>query len=202
MCVGWLSAEARWFGQALGRKPNPLRRCRDRLTAVLILGLVVAAVTAVPLGALAWGRAAYESDVLAEAGTARHPVEAVVIAEPRREVVGVNPDFLVTRYRAEARWTGADGAPRVQMIDVETGAAVGSAIAVWVDDAERLAAAPRSEGQLRASAAGATAGALFTGEALCAALIACVRAAAGARAGRAWGREWEVVGPQWTQQEH
>ncbi|WP_444420564.1 Rv1733c family protein [Saccharopolyspora indica] len=201
MCAGWLSAEACWLGQTLGLKPNPLRRRRDRIEAVVLLALLVVALAVVPLGALAWGTASYEADARAAATTpVRHQVEAVVIAEPRTEVVGVNSDFQVTRHRAEARWPGADGVPQVQTIDVGPGSEVGSTIAVWIDDAGRLAEAPRSETQLRAAAVGGAVGVAMTGEAVCAALIACVRTAANARAGRAWKREWEIVGPQWTRQ--
>ncbi|MER7078479.1 hypothetical protein SAMN02982929_00782 [Saccharopolyspora kobensis] len=203
MCAGWLSTEAGWLGQTLGLKPNPLRRRRDRIEAVVLLALLVVALAVVPLGALTWGKASYEADVRAAATAAvRHQVEAVVITEPRMEVVGVNPDFEVNRYRAEARWSGADGTPRVQTIDVGAGGEVGSTIAVWIDDAGHLVEAPRSERQLRAVAVGGAVGVAMTGEAVCVALIACVRAAANARADKAWEREWEIVGPQWTRQQY
>lgn len=78
-----LLAGAHWLGQALRSTPNPLRRRLDRLTAILVLGLLLMAL-AVPAGAIAWGETTYAANAraAAEAVETRRPVEAAVIAPP------------------------------------------------------------------------------------------------------------------------
>lgn len=197
------SAGALWLGRALTWTPNPLRRRLDRLTAVLALGVLVAAL-AVPVGVVAWGEARYAADARAAivAAETRHPVDAVVIAKPTVEVVGVHPDYQTTIRRADVRWSGVGGASRVENVEVGQAIDRGSKIVVWVDGADRIVAKPLTERQLRAAEVAFTFGLIALGEAMCAALMACLLAAAGARAQRAWGREWETVGPKWMRQEY
>ncbi|QIZ38675.1 hypothetical protein FDZ84_34390 [Saccharopolyspora sp. ASAGF58] len=201
---GSVSLGASWLSHALSPRPNPLRRRLDRVQALLVLGLLIAALTVVPMVAITWGRATYEANqhAAAVAAATRHEVDAVVIGEPTEQVLAANPDFQVTSHRAEVRWAGADGAPRAETVEVPPGSKVGSKIPLWLDAAERVTTAPPSASQVRASAVGFAFGIIFVGEALCFVLIVCVRAMADVRAERAWHREWEIVGPKWTRQEH
>ncbi|GAA0528253.1 hypothetical protein GCM10011581_31690 [Saccharopolyspora subtropica] len=195
-----MPAGARWLVHALGLRPNPLRRRLDRVVAAAVLGMLVVAVSVVPMVALSWGTAAYEADRHAaeRAAATRYRVDAVVIEEPTTVVLAVNPEVSSTTHRAPVQWTGTDGAPRAANVEVPPGTTVGSRIPLWIDDADRVTTAPLSEGQVRTSAVALAFGVFLTGEALCAAGIAGVLAAANARADRAWHREWEIVEPKWT----
>ncbi|MEV4729970.1 hypothetical protein [Saccharopolyspora sp. NPDC049426] len=198
-----LSAGAHWLGQALRSTPNPLRRRLDRLTAILVLGLLLMAL-AVPAGAIAWGEATYAANAraAAEAVETRRPVEAAVIAPPTTQVVGINPDIQTTTHRADVRWVGVDGTPRIGNVEVGRTTATGGKVVVWVDDADRVVAAPLTAGQLRASEIAFIFWLVTIGEALCAALMVWVHRVANARAQCAWSREWEIVGPKWTRQQY
>ncbi|MBB5159702.1 Rv1733c family protein [Saccharopolyspora phatthalungensis] len=199
---GCVPAGAGWLIHALGLTANPLRRRLDRVAAAAVLGVLIMALTAVPLVAIAWGNAAYQAGqrAAAVAAATRHTVDAVVTGQPTTQVLAVSPDAQVTSHRAEVRWTGADGAPRVETVEVPPGSVVGSKMPLWVDTSERIVAAPPGESQARGSAFGVAFGAILAGEALCVVLIAGVLAIANGCAERAWHREWEIIEPKWTRQ--
>ncbi|RRO14087.1 hypothetical protein EIL87_20215 [Saccharopolyspora rhizosphaerae] len=129
-------------------------------------------------------------------------MEAVAVAPPTAQVVGITPDIQTTTHRADVRWGGVDGTPQNANVEVGRTTEMGGKVVVWVDDVDRVVAAPLTEGQLRASEVALIFWAIAMGEALCAALIACVHRIANVRAQGAWSREWEIVGPKWTRQQY
>ncbi|WP_406690227.1 hypothetical protein REH65_30605 [Saccharopolyspora sp. ID03-671] len=102
------SAGISWLVHALGVRRNPVRRRVDRLVGVALFGLLVAALTVVPVLALSAGKAEYaaqrrEAAVMA---SSRRVVDAVVLSDP--ELVGSEPGGR----RERARRCGVDRSRR------------------------------------------------------------------------------------------
>ncbi|MEV4729989.1 hypothetical protein [Saccharopolyspora sp. NPDC049426] len=191
------SAGISWLVHALGMRRNPLRRPVDRLVAVALLGLLVVALTVVPLLALFSGKAEYaaqrrEAAVIA---SAQHVVDAVVLTNP--QMVGSEPGGGAS-VRAEVGWTGQDGHPRAERAEVPSSSHVGSRVPVWVDGADRVAPAPPTEVTSIASATGTAVGVLVLGLLACVGIMKTVRAVADSWARRRWEWEWVNVEPDWT----
>ncbi|MDI2030473.1 hypothetical protein QFW96_17710 [Saccharopolyspora sp. TS4A08] len=191
------SAGISWLVHALGVRRNPVRRRVDRLVGVALFGLLVAALTVVPVLALSAGKAEYaaqrrEAAVMA---SSRHVVDAVVLTDP--ELVGSEPGGGAS-MRADVGWTGHDGLPRAERAELPTGSHLGSRFPLWVDAAGHVVPAPPAETTIRVSAAGAAVGVLGVGVLGCAALMKAVRSVADAWARRRWEWEWAQVEPQWS----
>lgn len=192
------SAGISWLVHALGMRRNPLRRPVDRLVAMALLGLLVVALTVVPMLALSSGEAEYaaqrrEAAVMA---STQHVVDAVVISAP--EMVGSEPGGGAS-VRADVGWTGDDGRPRAERAEVPSSSHVGSRVPVWVDGADRVAATPPTEATSIASATGTAVGVLALGLLGCAGIMKTVRAVADGWARRRWEWEWANVEPDWTE---
>ncbi|RRO14101.1 hypothetical protein EIL87_20285 [Saccharopolyspora rhizosphaerae] len=186
-----------WLVHALGMRQNPVRRRVDRLVAVALLGLLVVALTVVPLLALSSGKAEYvaqrrEAAVMA---SSQHVVDAVVLTAP--EMVGSSPGGGASVH-ADVGWTGGDGRSRAERAEVPSSSHVGSRVPVWVDGADRLAPTPPTEVTSIASATGTAVGVLALGLLACAGIMKTVRAVADGWARRRWEWEWVNVEPDWT----
>lgn len=186
-----------WFVHALGMRRNPLRRRADRVVAVTLLGLLVAALTALPVLALSSGDAEFTAlrREAAAMASREHLVDAVVLTGP--EVAGSGPGEGASTH-ADVGWTGLDAHPRVERAEVSAGSHVGSRFPMWVDAGDHVAPAPPTEAASRASAAASAVGVLALGLLGCAGLMKAVRALADAWARHRWEREWARVGPGWT----
>lgn len=190
-------ASVSWLVHVLGMRRNPLRRRVDRVVAVSVLGLLVAAVVVVPLVALSAGRAEYaaqrrEASMIANE---EHVVDAVVLTEP--EVGGVGPGEGANT-RADVGWTGTDGRPRAARAEAPSTSHVGTRFPLWVDAGDHVAPVPPTEAASRASSAGTAFGVLVLGLLGCAALMEAARVASDTWARRRWGQEWARVEPDWT----
>lgn len=191
------SAGISWLVHALGVRRNPVRRRVDRLVGVALLGLLVAALTVVPVLALSAGNAEYaaqrrEAAVIA---SSQRVVDAVVLTDP--EMVGSEPGGGAS-MRADVGWTGHDGLPRAEHAEIPSGSHLGSRFPLWVDAAGHVAPAPPTETTSLASAAGTAVGVLALGLLGCAALMKTVRSVAAAWAWRRWEWEWAQVEPEWS----
>lgn len=191
------SAGISWLVHALGMRPNPVRRPVDRVVAVAVLGLLVAAVTVVPALALSSGKAEYVAQrrEAAAAMSSHHVVDAVVLTAP--EAAGSEPGGGAS-VRADVGWTGHDGRPRAERAEVPSSSRTGSRVPVWVDGADRVAPTPPTEATSSASATGTAVGVLALGLLGCAGIMKTVRAVADGWARRRWEWEWANVEPDWT----
>ena len=186
-----------WLVHALGMRRNPMRRPVDFAVAVAMLGLLVAALTVVPLFALSSGKAEYAAQrrEAAAAMSSLRVVDAVVLSAP--ELVGSEPGGGAS-VRADVRWTGHDGRPRAERAEVPSSSHVGSRVPVSVDGADRVAPTPPTEVTSSASATGTAVGVLVLGLLGCAGIMKTVRAVASGWARRRWEWEWANVEPDWT----
>lgn len=190
--------EASWLVQALGFTANPLRRGVDRLTASVVVALLLAAMLAVPLAAT-FGSVMHEqeSQRAAQEAAGRQQVTAVLTENARFEVIGGDPRGQYTTTKAVVQWRDQRNQPHSASIEAPAGSARGSTTPVWVDQAGHLTSSPRSEQSVAAGAVFAAIWFLIVVEVVCLVLIACVRRLATRYAATVWEREWEVVERRW-----
>lgn len=180
----------RWF--RLGR--GPLVRSTDRAERVARLFLLLAILSAAPVGVLT-GRAVLRSEADAAAQQARllHQVQATALTDPRIR----NPSAPDAVEVTTAAWTGSDGA---QTAEVMVGPAVtkGARISVWLTEDGHVTEPPRTASGVQADAvsAGALAG-LGTGGASWL-LFGLARGILDARRLRRWETDWLEVEPLWS----
>lgn len=144
----------RWWAKcAFGR--GPLLRRADRLRAWgLALGLVaiVAAVApAVAVGDL--GYAARAQTIAAEAA-ARHPVEAVAVADSTADPTQV--ESASTSFLARVRWTVQNTAHE-DFSKIEQPVKAGQPVRIWLDDAGRVTTPPQTTADARVDQIGTVA---------------------------------------------
>jgi hypothetical protein len=148
--VTLFAARIRWVSRALGR--SPLVRLVDRVEALAVLGVVIAALAVIP-AAMSAGTMAYDAGVKtaeAEAST-RHSVDALVI-----EGVGLPTDFDTPSY-VRVRWTEGAKTRTEQVVGTATTKA-GDRMKVWLDDNGKVVAAPSNttDAQINAVAVATT----------------------------------------------
>lgn len=190
-------AEASWLRRALGAGPDPLRRRRDWWVAALSLVLLIAAVAAVPMGAVR-GHAAYGSESRAAAveATSRREVRAEVVTQPESLLTGHNRVQRSERW-AVVRWRGTDDRSHTARTRVPNSAEVGDASPIWVADGRRVTP-PRTDGQVLVAAIAAGMGFVAIVAVVCGLLIAGIRALSHWWGILSWEREWASVEPKWT----
>jgi hypothetical protein len=183
--------------RSLGLDRNPLRRPIDRIEALVRCGLVALFLTCGPLlAAYVAGRVESASQLAGRTQAALHRVTALVL----KEMPGPNgcAHWPCGESDVLARWTAPGGLVRTGVITVNSGAAVGSRLAVWLNGRGQLAGPPASRALVIGEAAAAGAGSLG------AVALACAFGAKGT--GRAlqrrklahWEADWMVIGPRWT----
>jgi hypothetical protein len=192
--MSWLARLVR--GRRLDR--NQLRRGSDRAETVVAGALIAGFLAAVPFAAHAAGSWAYSAS-RREAQTQRatlRQVPATLMQAPAPSAS--SPGSGTVPLCVAARWRAPDGQERTGELVVPAGAAAGSTVPVWVDQAGRLAGPPLSRVQLvtraqlaRELAAGALAIALVMPAWLSRRMLDRRRIAA-------WDADWLATGPRWT----
>jgi hypothetical protein len=179
-----------------GRRPdrNPLRRGSDRAETALAGVLLAAFLAAAPFAAHAAGSWTYaQSAREAQAQQAAlHQVPATLLqaATPWSATAGGS--------EAEARWRAPDGQVRTAQLIVPFGAAAGSTVLVWTNQAGHLAEPPLQRSQV--------VGRADMSRVLAVAAVAVMlilvgwlgRRALDRRRLAAWDADWLVTGPRWT----
>ena len=179
-------------GRRLDR--NPLRRGSDRAETAMIGALLAAFLVGAPLAAHAAGSWTYAASAR-EAQAQR----AVIHQVPATLLQAATP-WSVTAggSEAEARWRAPDGQVRTGQLIVAGGAAAGSTVPVWVNQAGQLTGPPLEHSQVVGRADMSKA----LGVAAVAVTLILVgwlgRRALDRRRLAAWDADWLATGPRWT----
>jgi hypothetical protein len=192
--TGWAARLARgWWPDR-----NPVRRHWDRVEAAIVAALIAGFLAGAPLAALAAdGWAHSEAQHVQQAQQAGwHRVPAVLTARaPSPADSGYVGEVL---SQVPARWTAPGGTKRTGLVLAAPGAAAGSQVMVWVNEAGQLTGPPLRDHQVAEQAvlAGVVAAAFLGLALLCAGLFA--RRMLDARRIADWDAEWRVTGPRWS----
>ena len=191
---------AYWLGRLLrGRRldRNPLRRGSDRVETVVLGVLLAVFLAGAPFAAHAagsWANALSVRQAQVQRASLHHVPATLLEAAPAWNVYansgGAGPDV-------DARWRAPDGQVRTGKVFVPPGAAAGSTVLVWTDQAGQLADPPLGPTQLasRILAEGTAVGSLAT------ALIVAgwlARRSLDRRRLAAWDADWKANGPRWS----
>jgi hypothetical protein len=176
----------RWPLRALGR--NPLIRGSDRLEALSLLAVVVAALFAIPFAGQI-GELTYDASMrtVNEQTQTRHSVEAEVVEGS----TGMPADFESSAY-VRAQWREGTQ-ERSEMVISPATVQAGASITIWLDDHGKVVAPPLTAADAKVNAMGVS-GTVWATAVLFGALAAFVsrRALDRARA-RAWERELHLL---------
>jgi hypothetical protein len=185
---------ARW----LGLDHNPMRRTSDRVEAGIRLAVLLLLLTAVPIAAIAAGRAV-DHMALRQARAqqaADHLVSAVLTqAAPGNDATSPYP--TIQTAWAPARWTAPDGSARSGMIPAPAGAPKGSRVPAWISASGAITGPPASHGDII--------GDVIIGVEVTSLVLTFMLLGAQALARRAldrqrisaWDAEWRTIGPLW-----
>jgi hypothetical protein len=138
-----------WLGRLLrGRRldRNPLRRRSDRAETAMLGVLLATFLAAAPFAAHAagsWAYAVSAREAQAQQAVLRHVPATLLQAAPAWSADGsaVAPDV-------SARWRAPDGQVRTGEVFVPGGAAAGSTVLVWINQAGQLTDPPLRHAQL------------------------------------------------------
>jgi hypothetical protein len=181
-----LARRLRWYLQAVGF--NPLVRVSDRIEALVVLAVVVSACFAIPAAAQA-GTLVLDAGVRTaqEQAQSRHSVEAVALERSASLLVDVDsPAYVRAQWREGTRL-------RTEHVITPVAVGAGQPLTIWVDDADKVVAAPLTtdDANLSAVLAGGTA---WVAIVVCSALVAFgARRALDRSRDRAWERELNVL---------
>lgn len=175
-----------------------MRRC-DRIETCTTIVLTLFVLMMVPLAG-AFGTARFsslEQRTLSDLQS-RHQVSAVIVEDPRPEVLNASTSAPETRDYAQARWT-TDGAVHEAKILTNPGAKSGDTTNIWVDADGVLAAAPRTGTENAVLAIGAAVTVLAMSSAGSLLVYLGVHWAVSRNRMTLWDREWAQVGksPGW-----
>ena len=192
---------AYWLGRVRrGRRldRNPLRRRSDRVETVVLGVLLAAFGAAAPFAAHAAGSWAYALSVReAQAQRASlHQVPATLLATAPTWNAYANGEELSPDVNA--RWRSPDGQVRTGEVFVPAGAAAGSTVPVWTNQAGQLTSPPLGAIQLASRAQLAEGAAVGS---LAIALIVAgwmTRRLLDHRRLAAWDADWLATGPRWS----
>ncbi|GAA1990289.1 Rv1733c family protein [Kitasatospora viridis] len=173
---------------------RPLDRARTRARLLLLIGLLGALLTGCALA----GRGVAAAPLRARAEAAqRHRVPAEVLGPVHQDATAV-----ATRFRSgelvTVRWTYPAGHTVERRFDLPTPAQTGSTVPVWVDDAGRLADAPRGAAESVLLALGTGAGGWLALSLLGLALHWLHGRVLRRRTERYWAAGWAAVEPHWS----
>lgn len=182
--------------RATGRDGNPMRRPVDRVRTLLTLVVAVLALLGTALSAVA-AFTLYRADLhtAAELAAHRHRVPATTTAAARTDGLWLEN---TAGQRVQAHWQYPPGHRHTGEIMVPAGTAAGTAIPTWVDDGGRLAAMPRSTGDVATGAALSGLMVLSGAAMVCGGVLVLGRRRIDLRTAAAWEREWERVEPGWS----
>jgi hypothetical protein len=173
---------------------NPLRRGSDRAETAVVGVLLAAFLAGAPFAAHAaasWTSAASAREAQAQQAVTRQvPATLLQAATPWSATLGGS--------EAEARWRAPDGQVRTGQLIVPAGAAAGSTVPVWTNQAGQLANTPLQHSQVAGRADMSRALAVAT---LAVALILAGwlgRRVLDRRRLAAWDADWLATGPRWT----
>jgi hypothetical protein len=178
----------------LGFGRNPLRRRVDRLESALLLGVLVAALLAIPaaaaLGTTIRNRAEHTA---AQQRAELHPVQARTLENTAKAVPSARGQ-IATPVRVI--WFDALGSPQEGWADVLIGTKAGTELTIWLDRTGARARAPRESADSAALgvAAGVTMPMLVWP--LLWGLFRLARLPLDRRRAQEWAREWEQVSPR------
>jgi len=182
----------------IGFGRHPLRRCSDRIQAIVWAGLVAVFLVGAPLGSIHASRGIYSYALSARRAQAMawHRVPAMVLsAKPlvtALETTDRPPTLLVLQ------WVKPDGASQTGEVTGARNAVADSTVTVWTDEQGRLAQPPLSRAEVAERAICAAVAAPMALALLLAAFGAVVSFILDRRRLARWAAEWEVVGPRWS----
>ncbi|MDF2585397.1 MAG: hypothetical protein K0R33_4040 [Mycobacterium sp.] len=176
-----LTGRLRWYLRALGF--HPLVRIVDRLEALAVLGVLVAALFAIP-AAVSAGTVVHDAGVRTaeQQAQSRHSVQAVVVAG-----VGA-PTELDTPAYVRAQWHEGTQTRTESVVSPAT-IRPGDHMTVWLDQSGKVVAAPlrADDAALTATAAAVS---FWISIVMCCAMVAyLVRRGLDRSRHRAWDRE-------------
>ncbi|PRH80765.1 hypothetical protein C6N75_02415 [Streptomyces solincola] len=184
---------ARW-------RPGPLRRRVDvveaRLAVVLGCGVCVCAPLA---GVLAgWSSADHERALAAVRREQLHGVVAEVVVAPARDAVRVDETGRTTTVPVTVRWTDGDGRRITASTRLPADVERGDRTRLWLDDRERLSAAPPDAHDITVGAwtTGVWAASWTAGAGVVTGVVVhrvCERCRAAS-----WEHEWARTEPVWS----
>jgi hypothetical protein len=183
--------------RAVGADRNPLCRSIDRAYSRNAVGLVAALIASVLLALLAGALVLRAQQATARWESAhRHQAMATTLGPATSG--GSGTEFGYSGDRARAAWTYPGSARATGWVEVPPGTPAGRTLPVWLDDAGRPAAAPRTGVMLVGQAA-------LTGIGVLGGLTSVSVATAGLRsrvldrrAASSWEAAWRQVEPQWS----
>lgn len=181
----------RWYVHALGF--NPLIRTTDRLEALAVLAALLTALIAIPASAQA-GDLVYESAVRTsnEQSRDRHPVDALVVEGSKRMPTDSEDPASVAPNSARVQWREGTRL-RTEQITSPTMAKTGESLTIWLDNADKVVAAPLTADDAKLNAAAAT-GTVWIALVVCGALAAfLVRRGLDRSRDRSWERELHLL---------
>jgi hypothetical protein len=188
-----------WLARVLRERRldrNPLRRRSDRAETMLLGALLAAFLAAAPFAGHAAGNWAYQlsaREAQAQRAALRQvPATLLQTASPWNSLAntgGVAPEV-------DARWRAPDGQLRTGKLLVLVGAAAGSTVPVWVDQAGRLADAPLNTSMMASRGQMAAAGAVGALAAVLFAVGWLTRRALDRRRLAGWDAEWLAILPR------
>jgi hypothetical protein len=182
----------------LGWTRNPLYRTSDRVEGLLLLGVLIAALVAVPL-AVAAGRASYESGIRTSHALAAkgHWGSATLLQNAPTSATSESDSASLTSL-ARAKWRTPEGDWRRGKIPVRAGTEAGTEVKVWINDSGAATRPPLRPSQVsdKAVATGLTTWmALELGVAIAYIML---RWLVDRRRLASWDAEWARVAPRWT----
>jgi hypothetical protein len=128
----------------LGFGRNPLRRGTDRVESLLVIGLILLGMLAIPAAAVLGTAVRDRSEATAAQQRAvLRPVRATTL-EAASTGIGAAPGQVLSRVRVG--WLDAAGLPHEGRVDVVVGTEAGTEVTVWLDHAGAIAKAPRPAG--------------------------------------------------------
>lgn len=124
----------RWYRHALGF--NPLVRAVDRIEALVVLGILVTALFAIP-AAMSAGALVRDTGMRTaeEQSHSRHSVQAVVV-----KGIGLPTDLDTPAY-VQAQWT-EDEQSRTESVVGPATIKAGDRMTIWLDTSGKVVAAP------------------------------------------------------------
>jgi hypothetical protein len=181
--------------RAARRTGNPLRRRMDRTRVRLAWAVFLAPALAV---AAAVATVVYHADwhTAAVQAAHRHAVSATTLAAA--PATGALWWGSTTEGNVLAQWRYPADRVRTGTVSVPEGAAQGTVVRIWVDDAGRLARPPRATDDIALASVRSGVAALAGLMPACWCAYAVYRRRVDARVAAAWERDWERVEPRWS----
>jgi len=188
-----------WLAGVAG---NSLARPADRSHARLRMGCIVVWIVALPIAAILGLLIAGDGlHTAAEQARDRTPTTAVLVADAPKVTLTANGTPVIASSDVAARWRAVDGSARTGVVSANTGAAAGSTVAIWINQAGQPVDQPESSGAAVGMGLAVGGGSwLALGALLLLTLRLSVRALDRRRRAD-WERDWERVAPIWLRQE-